>query len=424
MLWLLSTILAYAHKIPFIRNIIAMLSLYYGRTTIWKVLVKIRKLFIFFNAVIGVYMVFKTTGFGYDTFLANFVALGNTYLEIFVNFTKRLFHWFFELFDHKIVPNLPNNPPSPKSYSFWSPRGIDHAWNILIPNTSNLPSEWYKPYSININTSPWYKDLYNWLWLGGVITISAVSITALVITYKLISDPSIVVSWFKSTSANVDPINPTTIVTPSSPEGSTGSITPTGVTKSIVIFLTNNVKKLNPIYWFASSVDYETQYNNFAEAQQSAVAYNNTYYPFTKLNPYAPWYEKLRISILGETTQERIARHLLKREYLDAMILGSSSETISPIASTSTLLSPSVATIGLGTGDPYYAIANKFNSVPTTPTLSPLALNTSTLPNVNPFSNPIGDAIDRLTTNNNSNELDDVIPLPSDWVVSNSGKHK
>jgi len=124
-------------------------------------------------------MVFKTTGFGYDTFLSNFCALGGTYLEIFVNFTRRLFNWFFELFDYKIVPNFPSNPPSPKRNSFWSPRGI--AWNNLIPNTSNLPTEWYKPYTININTTPWYKDLSTWLWVGGVITVSVVSITALVI---------------------------------------------------------------------------------------------------------------------------------------------------------------------------------------------------------------------------------------------------
>jgi len=59
MLYLLSGILAYAHKIPFIGRMITLLSLWYGRTTWWKILVKLRKLFIIFNAVIGVIMVYK-----------------------------------------------------------------------------------------------------------------------------------------------------------------------------------------------------------------------------------------------------------------------------------------------------------------------------------------------------------------------------
>lgn len=53
MLWLVSSVLAYAHKIPYIKHIITALSIMYGRTTIWKVLINLRKGFIMFNAVIG-----------------------------------------------------------------------------------------------------------------------------------------------------------------------------------------------------------------------------------------------------------------------------------------------------------------------------------------------------------------------------------
>jgi hypothetical protein len=35
--------------------------------------------------------------------------MGYTYIEMFTNMTKRMFNWFVELFDHKIVPNVPNN---------------------------------------------------------------------------------------------------------------------------------------------------------------------------------------------------------------------------------------------------------------------------------------------------------------------------
>jgi len=40
MLWLGTAVLSYAHKIPYIKHIITALSVMYGRTTIWKVLVK------------------------------------------------------------------------------------------------------------------------------------------------------------------------------------------------------------------------------------------------------------------------------------------------------------------------------------------------------------------------------------------------
>ena len=90
MLWLGTAVLSYAHKIPYIKHIITVLSVMYGRTTIWKVLVKLRKLFIIFNAIIGVYMVFKSVGFSYDNVLAGFAGKGHSYLEIFTNFTKRM----------------------------------------------------------------------------------------------------------------------------------------------------------------------------------------------------------------------------------------------------------------------------------------------------------------------------------------------
>jgi len=50
-------------KIPVIRGIVAILSLYYSRTTWWKFFRKNKKIFVIFNALIGMYVVVKTTGF-------------------------------------------------------------------------------------------------------------------------------------------------------------------------------------------------------------------------------------------------------------------------------------------------------------------------------------------------------------------------
>jgi hypothetical protein len=111
-LFLLTGILGYAHKVPMIRKLLALLGFWYGKTTIWKLLVKIRKVFILVNAAIGVYMVFKTVGFSSDNIIAGVGGMGHTYYELLFNTTKRLFNWFVELFDHKIVPSVPTDKPT------------------------------------------------------------------------------------------------------------------------------------------------------------------------------------------------------------------------------------------------------------------------------------------------------------------------
>jgi hypothetical protein len=104
---LLSWLLIFINKIPFINRFSNALKIYYAKTTIWKILVKLRKIFIIFNAVVGVYTVFSLTGLGAESLLVNFIGMGNTYVDIFVNLTKKLFNWFFDLFDYKVVPNVP-----------------------------------------------------------------------------------------------------------------------------------------------------------------------------------------------------------------------------------------------------------------------------------------------------------------------------
>lgn len=174
-LWLITGILGYAHKIPYIGRIVSLLGLWYGRTTWWKILIKIRKVFIVINAIIGVYVVFKSVGFSTDNLFAGFVGLGHTYFEILFNFTKRLFTWFFDLFDMKIVPNVPGDTPSfkkPNNSGLWFPKGIDSSWNQRLPKLDNIPSDWFKPgFNFNIGTfesTPWYKDWSTIYWIGGI----------------------------------------------------------------------------------------------------------------------------------------------------------------------------------------------------------------------------------------------------------------
>jgi hypothetical protein len=136
--WVLSWFIFLAKKLPILNKLAGLLTLYYGRTTMWKVLVKLRKVFVVFNALIGMYMVYKTTGFSYDNLLAGFSGLGHTYLEIFVNFNKKLFNWLLDLFDYKLIPNIPNTPnipkpsnTSPSSSQVNSDLSDDNPYNVL-----------------------------------------------------------------------------------------------------------------------------------------------------------------------------------------------------------------------------------------------------------------------------------------------------
>lgn len=51
-LWIFTALLSYGHKIPIIKQLIKILSLWYGRTTWWKTLVSLRKTFIIINALL------------------------------------------------------------------------------------------------------------------------------------------------------------------------------------------------------------------------------------------------------------------------------------------------------------------------------------------------------------------------------------
>jgi len=179
MLWLVTALISYGSKIPFIKQIISMLSLYYGRTTIWKVLVKLRKAFILFNAAIGVYLTFKTVGFSYDNILAGFVGKGNSYLEIFTNFTKRLFNWFVELFDLKVIPNVPgDNGTGGGGTKIKDALWTSNDRHLIQPKVEDSLRKSYnsllniqvEPVQINTPTK-WYKDLSTWLWIVGGVAV-------------------------------------------------------------------------------------------------------------------------------------------------------------------------------------------------------------------------------------------------------------
>ena len=294
LLYIISGILAYAHKIPVFGRIITLLSLWYGKTTWWKILIKIRKGFIIFNALIGVLMVYKTVGFSYDNILAGFSAMGYTYIEMFTNMTKRMFNWFVELFDHKIVPNVPNNKGNggigtikkvfssgPIDKGVWNPLSKD-----LLPDFSLR--ELYKNPSLNINIeTPWYKEWKTWMWIGGIIVVAYFGYTYIIDPFFIQGTPTV-----KGTSINPSPIDQ------NNPGGTVDDITLgskiINVTKSIGSTISTIKSKLNPFNWLLASSsiqDVNNQFESFIENQNDLVTADMRFYPFTEINPYDSYFK-------------------------------------------------------------------------------------------------------------------------------------
>ena len=406
-LWLITGILGYASKIPIIGRIISLLTIWYGRTTWWKILVKLRKVFITFNAIIGVFVVFKTTGFTPDLLLNNIVMMGHTYFEIFTNLTKRLFTWFFDLFDHKIVPNVPGDKPSinkSDSSGVWTPRGIDYGINNRLPKFDSIPNKdslretYANLFNITVDPTPisWYKDYTTWLWIGGILC----TIGGLYFGYKFIIDPLFIDNINNSGTSTVKP-SPTSPTDPSG--GASGGDASNPILNGIfnvTRYVNNGIKKLNPMYWFMSSSDTSSQIQAFIDNQNSIHRSDMRFYPFTNINPYDSWITRMRIHWLGETTFELTNRMNARQIALSGIdnILNYNKNTESPLLGSGTLTplygiksgfsTPRIGTVGLtpsyrsGAGflelieqsSSFQNTFDKLASLPSTPTVNPTTL--------------------------------------------------
>jgi hypothetical protein len=444
LLYVLSGIIAYAHKIPLIGKIITLASLYYGRTTWWKILIKIRKLFIIFNAIIGVVMVFNTVGFSFDHILAGFTGMGHTYLEIFYNFSKRIFNWFIELFDHKIVPNTPSSPSS---------RWTNYNKNNLIPEKDPLENtkyirnllkdqpNWFDSSpSINVNkeSTPWYKDLSTWLWFGGIIC----SVGAIYVGYKFITDPTFIETIFSTGSSSTVTPDINIDGTPSPDITLTDRISQgfVYVSSGIGSAYSYTLKKLNPLNWFNSTTDINNQFKIFMEKQNDMVRADRRFYPFTETNPFLPWYKQLKINLLGESVSESLTRFkdrtIAERIYNSLQV---SKGKFTDVTAVTPLLTPTpnnwigsvginTPTIGTGTFAPsigfnFFDHINSENLQNRLNSLTPTPNNNPTLSDAN--LNDIGGSAKDWINQENANKiassskvkLDDIPATPNKFDV-------
>lgn len=383
-LYIITGVLSYAHKIPYIGRIITLLGLWYGRTTWWKILVKLRKAFVMMNAAIGLMVIIKTTGFGTDNIIAGFSAIGHEYLQLLYNFTKRIFNWLVELFDHKIIPNVPTDPslPKPKKEYFfgvnnekYNPVLIDYFDN---PIKESLRKSYTSLFNVNIDPTPnsisWYKDTSVWLWIGGFI-LSAGLIYA---GYKFIVDPTFIESIPKNNPLP-DPnavASGSTTPSPDTPTQASFLASTKSIISTITLSTLKGIKKLNPLYWLPSTNEVNAS-NEVFMANQYTNNFNTRYFPFTAEHPFDPWYKKLRISWLGETTAELTNRQHIKNNILNSFvpIMPESPNIISSLPTT-----PSIGNVGLNItvnsggaveSTSFMSIFEKVTSLPATPNMKP-----------------------------------------------------
>lgn len=403
--FLFTGLITYGHKLSFISKVITLLAAWYGRTTWWKLLIKVRKLFVIFNALIGVYMVFKTVGFNTDNILAGFTALGHQYFEILTSFTKRLFNWFFDLFDHKVVPNPSSKPSIPFNKGGFS---IYHPFNNLGWYTKPMNSDpltkimelaktqdfYNSPIKLSVTTNS--LDNSTWLWYSFV---GLCGIGLLVLGYKFITDPTIFNRFFSNNSGSVsDAGTPSDItITPDM------TITDNrGVVDTVSNLTKRILNSLNPFNYITTSAELNRQHLNFMERQYNNVTADYKYYPFTNIKPYSPWYSKLKLVFFGETPIESLDR-FKERTYAERVI--NSLTLTNGKAVDIGAVTPSVV-VGIGINTPSFSlidaihnnnVANKLNSIPSTPKLVP-TIPTFELQEVEGWNTHVKESIDVATS--------------------------
>lgn len=345
-MYVLSWILFLANKLPFLAKIAGLLRLYYGRTSFWRMIIIARKLFIVLNAIIGVYAVLKLTGMQYGSFMANFVGIGTSYIDIFTNLIKRLFNWFFDLFDYKVIPN--NNSGTPK---WWEMGPQWYRWytnpmtnNGIMDIANNKDIRDLLPSSMNTRITPeisWYRDI---LWYGGLILGLAGFFGIAYLGYNYYQEV------YNFVDRQEPPRDPNIFNAPDSPNAQVNlpDIEPRpGIGETIVSTLSSVKDKatrvLNPFNWFGSERVVDGNRRAFTHIQNDINNYDNRFYPFTTVDPFKPWYSRFRIGMFGESNLETLQR-MRDRDFAlrEAIALA-----VKPIHSTG-FITPGLGNVGLG----------------------------------------------------------------------------
>ena len=386
-LFIISSILSYGHKIPIIGKFINKLSTWYGKTTIWMLLIYLRKLIVIFHAILGVYGIIAISGFSYDNIIAGFMSLGATYMEVLTNMVYKLYNFLFNLFDNKLIPNVPTN--SSGSGWWWGPKQNTWFGKSMAPESPfskimdmSKSQDFYRtPYTKN-NYSLFNIDLGipTWVWYTlGALLVAGIAYTGYHWYHDQTIAETIKLAKGKAVAAAGD-LDPQDTEIKLDAGSSSNAITSLlTVTGNYISRTTSKIVSItNPFNYFPTSNQRETALHEFLTKQSNMLTAERQYYPFTENNPFDPWYTKYHLSFFGESAGERSARLELANHFDEEFNRVIKVQPIEPgnLTSTVGIGTPQIATTSLFDVIHSQNLTAKLEKIPTTPrTLDALQLN-------------------------------------------------
>ena len=140
-------------------------------------LIKARKIFIMFNALLGIYAMIQVSGFSMDNIIAGVYGLGISYVEMIRSLAVRLYNFLFDFLDRRVVPDVPQKP----SYPGWGGGPKERMWEARPMNPDGLgrvmehARSHYPQTNIYLNTNnsgnggwgSWLTSwVPSWVWYG------------------------------------------------------------------------------------------------------------------------------------------------------------------------------------------------------------------------------------------------------------------
>jgi len=141
------------------------------------------------------------------------------------------------------------------------------------------------------------------------------SVCVCYISYKIYSDPTIVTTFLKSIFFNTDntgkgdqPGTGPDITATSPTDSSNVSQGSKTIGSSITYFFNKTYHSINPYNWFTTSNKFEVNHQRFLDQQASMHNHDTKLWPFSEVNPYFSWHQRLKIYFFGESAIENNMR--------------------------------------------------------------------------------------------------------------------